>query len=76
MAELAKTHITVSDESTYTTGINTLIPLYVIATASNKVVDESTGEIALGTTKEFAGQVEIVTSQREVVDRYGVPYFA
>jgi len=76
MAELAKTHITVSDESTYSTGINTLIPLYVIATASNKVVDETTGEIALGTTKDFAGQVEIVTSQREVIDRYGVPYFA
>ena len=76
MAELAKTHITVVDESTYATGINTLIPLYVIATKSNKVVDETTGEIALGTTKDFAGQVEIVTSQREVIDRYGVPYFA
>ena len=76
MAELAKTHISVIDESTFTTGINTLIPLYVIATKSNKVVDETTGEIALGTTKEFAGQVQIVTSQREVIDRYGVPYFA
>jgi hypothetical protein len=76
MAELAKTHISVVDESTFATGINTLIPLYVIATKSNKVVDETTGEIALGTTKEFANQVQIVTSQREVIDRYGVPYFA
>lgn len=76
MAELAKTHITVVDESVFATGITTLIPLYVFATKSNKVVDESTGEIALGTTKEFAGQVQIVTSQREVIDRYGVPYFA
>ena len=76
MVELAKTHITVDDQSTFATGVDTLIPLYVIATKSNKVIDETTGEIALGTTKEFAGQVEIVTSQREVVDRYGVPYFA
>ena len=76
MAELAKTHITVDDQSTFATGIDTLIPLYVIATKSNKVIDETTGEIALGTTKEFAGQVEIITSQREVIDRYGVPYFA
>lgn len=76
MAELAKTHIDVYDESTFATGINTLIPLYVIATKSNKVIDETTGEIALGTTKEFAGQVQIVTSQREVIDRYGIPYFA
>jgi len=76
MAELAKLHMSVDDQSTFATGVDTLIPLYVIATASNKVIDETTGEIALGTTKDFAGQVDIVTSQREVIDRYGVPYFA
>ena len=51
MAELAKTHITITDDSAYAAGIDTLIPLYVFATEQDKVIDEATGEIATGTTK-------------------------
>ena len=76
MAELAKSHITVTDDSAYSTGIDTLIPLYVFATASNKVVDETTGAIAIGTTKDLANQVSIVTSKKDVIDKFGVPFFA
>lgn len=75
MAELAKTHITVTDDSAYAAGIDTLIPLYVFATEQDKVVDESTGEIAIGTTKALANQVSVVTSRKDVVDKFGAPKF-
>lgn len=75
MAELAKTHIEITDESSYGAGVSTIIPFYLFATAENKVIDESTGEIAPGTTKETAGEVMILTSQRDCVETYGVPQF-
>lgn len=75
MAELAKAHIEISDESSYGTGVSPIIPLYVFATAENKVKDETTGEIAPGTTKETAGEVLILTSQNDVIETYGIPKF-
>lgn len=75
MAELAKTHITITDDSAYAAGIDTLIPLYIFATEQDKVIDETTGEIATGTTKALAGQVSIVTSRKDVVDKFGAPKF-
>ena len=75
MAELAKTHITITDDSAYAAGIDTLIPLYVFATEQDKVIDETTGEIATGTTKALANQVSIVTSRKDVVDKFGAPKF-
>jgi hypothetical protein len=75
MAELAKTHIEIIDESTYGSGTSTVIPLYVFATAENKVIDEDTGEIAPGTTKSTANEVMLLTSQSDVVETYGVPQF-
>lgn len=75
MAELAKTHITIKDESAYASGIDTLIPLYVFATEQDKVVDESTGEIATGTLKSLANQVSVVTSKKDVIEKFGVPTY-
>ncbi len=75
MAELAKTHITISDESAYAAGVDNLIPLFVFATEQDKVIDESTGEIALGTTKTLANEVSIVTSKKDVIEKFGVPTF-
>lgn len=75
MAELAKTHITITDDSAYAAGIDTLIPLYVFATEQDKVIDETTGEIATGTTKALANQVSIVTSRKDVIDKFGAPKF-
>ena len=75
MAELAKTHITITDDSAYAAGIDTLIPLYVFATEQDKVIDETTGEIATGTTKALANQVSVVTSRKDVVDKFGAPKF-
>lgn len=75
MAELAKTHISIVDDSAYAAGIDTLIPLYVFATEQDKVVDETTGEIARGTTKALANQVSVVTSRKDVIDKFGSPKF-
>ena len=73
MAELAKSIITVSDESAYGAATNAIVPLYVFATQSNKVLDSTTGEIAPGTT--IANELLVMTSQRDVVNTFGVPYF-
>ena len=75
MAELAKTHITITDESASAAGGTTLIPLYVFATEQDKVIDETTGAIAPATTKELANQLLVVTSRNDCVNSYGVPKF-
>ncbi len=76
MSKLANTTIEITDDSAYATGIETLIPLYVFATEQDKVIDETTGEIAIGTTKGLANQVSIVTSKKDVIDKFGMPKFA
>ena len=75
MAELAKLHINVVDDSAFASGIDTLVPLYVFATEQDKVLDETTGEIATGTVKELANQVSIVTSRKDVIEKFGAPSF-
>lgn len=75
MAELAKTHISIVDDSAYANGVDTLIPLYVFATEQDKVIDESTGEVALGTTKSLANELTVVTSKKDVIEKFGVPVF-
>lgn len=71
MSQLAKSHIDIIDESAYGAGTSNIVPLYVIATEENKVVD-SKGTIALGTTKEVAKEVLIVTSRKDCVDKFGI----
>ena len=73
MAELAKSIITVTDESAYGAGTSANIPLYVFATESNKVLDSTTGEIAPGTT--MANELLVMTSQKDVINTFGVPVF-
>jgi len=66
--------VTVIDESFYTPAEPGTTPLIVIATAENKSNAAGTGT-AVGTTAANAGKVFKVTSQRELVDTYGVPFF-
>lgn len=73
MAQLAKSIIDIKDESAYGAGANAIVPLYVFATQSNKVLDSTTGEVAPGTT--IANELLVMTSQRDVVNTFGVPYF-
>lgn len=75
MGNFAQNFITLTDETITSAGSNTEIPLVVFATAENKVKDEATGEIALGTTKEMANELLTVTSRRECSDYFGVAKF-
>ena len=66
--------VTVIDESFYTPAEPGTTPLIVIATAENKPNAAGTATAA-GTTQANAGKVYKITSQRELVDTYGVPFF-
>ena len=67
--------ISVIDESAYVSGGSGTIPLFVVATASNKVVslDGNTGTVASGTTT--ASVLTPVASQRELIQQFGNPIF-
>ena len=75
MVELAKTHIEINDESSYSTGVSPIIPLYIFATQQDKIIDEETGSIAPGTSKAVANEVLVMTSQKDVTETFGVPSF-
>jgi hypothetical protein len=66
--------VTVIDESFYTPAEPGTTPLIVVATGQDKLNAAGTGT-AQGTLKANAGKVFRMTSQRDVVDFFGVPFF-
>jgi hypothetical protein len=66
--------VTVIDESFYTPAEPGTVPLIVVATAENKLNGAGTAT-ASGTTAANVGRVFRVTSQRELVDLFGSPFF-
>ena len=66
--------VSVIDESFYTPAEPGTTPLVVVATAQDKTNGSGTGT-ALGTTKAQAGKAFRITSQRDLVDLFGVPFF-
>jgi hypothetical protein len=66
--------VKVIDESFYTPAEPGTVPLIVVATAENKTNGAGDG-IAPGTLKANAGQVYLVTSQKDLVDTFGDPVF-
>ena len=66
--------ITVIDESFYTPAEPGTTPLVVVATAENKTNGAGTGT-ASATTKANAGKAFRMTSQRDLLDLFGVPFF-
>jgi len=66
--------VTVIDESFYTPAEPGTTPLIVVATAQDKTNGAGTG-IASATTKANAGKAFKLTSQRDLVDLFGVPFF-
>jgi hypothetical protein len=66
--------VTVIDESFYTPAEPGTTPLIVVATAQDKVNGAGTGT-ASATTKANAGKAFKLTSQRDLVDLFGVPFF-
>lgn len=66
--------VQVIDESFYTPAEPGTTPLIVVATAENKL-NGAGNAIAAGTLKENVGKVFRITSQRELIETYGVPFF-
>ncbi len=66
--------VTVTNESFYATAPVGTVPLMVIATAQDKIVTGTTN-VAEGTTKANAGKLELMTSQRDLLQFYGSPNF-
>jgi hypothetical protein len=66
--------VSVIDESFYTPAEPGTIPLFIVASASNKLNGAGTGT-AQGTLASNAGKVYLITSQRDLVDTFGEPSF-
>jgi hypothetical protein len=66
--------VTVIDESFYTPAEPGTTPLIVVATAQDKINGAGTGT-ASATTKANAGKAFKLTSQRDLIDLFGVPFF-
>jgi hypothetical protein len=66
--------VTVIDESFYTPAEPGTTPLIVVATAQDKTNSGGTG-IASATTQANAGKAFKLTSQKDLLDLYGVPFF-
>ncbi len=64
--------ITVSDESQYVSTAVGTVPFVLLATAQDKIFN---GLVAPYTTKEFAGKLVAVTSQRDLITNFGYPDF-
>lgn len=69
------TQITVTDESFYSSSTAGTIPLFVIATASNKASPSGDGTIAPQTVPSQAGVLFLASSQRELIQAFGNPVF-
>jgi hypothetical protein len=66
--------VTVIDESFYVPAAPGTVPLIVVATAQDKLNAAGTGT-ATATKKAKAGQVQLVTSQKDIGDLFGTPFF-
>lgn len=66
--------VTVIDESFYTPAEPGTVPLIVVATGQNKTNGAGTGT-ATATTKANAGKAIKLTSQRDLTENFGVPFF-
>lgn len=66
--------VTVIDQSNYTPAASSSVPYILIATAENKVSGAGAG-IAPGTLAANANKVYLMTSQRDLLSTYGVPFF-
>ena len=76
MAELTSPGVAVSviDESAYGSGSQGTVPLIILATKSNKSNLSGSG-FAEGTMPANANKPYLLTSQRELVEKFGAPHF-
>ncbi|CAB4164086.1 Phage tail sheath C-terminal domain containing protein [uncultured Caudovirales phage] len=66
--------VTLIDESQYIPAATNSVPYILLATAQNKVSGAGVG-VAAGTLKANANKVYLITSQRDLSNTFGVPFF-
>jgi hypothetical protein len=66
--------VSVIDQSNYTPAAASSVPFILLATAENKISGAGTG-IAPGTLAANAGKLYLMTSQRDLLSTFGVPFF-
>jgi Phage tail sheath C-terminal domain len=66
--------VSVIDQSNYTPAAASSVPFILLATAQNKVSGAGTG-IAPGTLAANANKLYVMTSQRDLLSTFGVPFF-
>ena len=66
--------VTIIDQSQYLPAPGSSVPLVIFATAQNKANPSGTA-VAAGTTAANAGKLYQITSQKDLVDFFGVPFF-
>lgn len=67
--------VTISNESFYATAGTGTVPLVIIATAQDKSQPGSSTALASGTVKSDAGKLNLITSQRDALQKFGTPNF-
>ena len=75
MTELANLFMSITDDSLTPSIGATDIPLYIIATRENKILDETTNKIAPATMKSVANELMVFNSPKTVINSFGIPYF-
>jgi hypothetical protein len=66
--------VSVIDQSNYTPAAASSVPFILLATAENKISGAGTG-IAPGTLATNANRLYLMTSQRDILSTFGVPFF-
>lgn len=66
--------VSVIDQSNYTPAASSSVPYILLVTAENKISGAGTG-IAPGTLAANAGKLYLMTSQRDLLSTFGVPFF-
>ena len=76
MANLVSPGVAVSiiDESQYLPGASSSVPLILVASAQNKLNGAGTG-VASATTAANANKLQLLTSQRDLTNLFGSPFF-
>ena len=65
--------VSITDESQYAPNSVSTVPLVIVASAENKLTPQ--GTVATGTLAANAGDLYVLTSQRDVVNFFGTPTF-
>lgn len=66
--------VTIIDQSQYIPSAVNSVPYFLIATAQNKVSSDGV-TVAAGTTAANANKTYLITSQRDLAQTFGVPFF-